>query len=136
MRERLGTWIRPDQRRTVVRWCDWADAVLGSPGPAVLVHGDLHGDNQVWDRDELRQLHRHSGADDLLVRAVDRPEARPPFLHEARLDDGAVVPRLIAARHALQNHIVTRLHRQLELTADDVARRHHLEELRLEVLRV
>jgi aminoglycoside phosphotransferase (APT) family kinase protein len=54
LRERLGTWIRPDQRRTVVRWCDWADAVLGSPGPAVLVHGDLHGDNQVWDRDELR----------------------------------------------------------------------------------
>jgi Phosphotransferase enzyme family len=45
VRERLGTWIRPDQRRTVVRWCDWADAVLGSPGPAVLVHGDLHGDN-------------------------------------------------------------------------------------------
>jgi hypothetical protein len=54
LRERLGTWVRPDQRRTVVRWCDWADAVLGSPGPAVLVHGDLHGDNQVWDRDELR----------------------------------------------------------------------------------
>ena len=54
LRERLGRWIRPDQRRTVVRWCDWADAVLGSPGPAVLVHGDLHGDNQVWDRDELR----------------------------------------------------------------------------------
>ena len=54
LRERLGTWVRPDQRRTVVRWCDWADAVLDSPGPAVLVHGDLHGDNQVWDRDELR----------------------------------------------------------------------------------
>jgi len=27
--------------------------VLGLPGPAVLVHGDLHGDNQVWDRGEL-----------------------------------------------------------------------------------
>ena len=54
LRERLGTWIRPDQRQTVVRWCHWADAVLGSPGPTVLVHGDLHGDNQVWDRDELR----------------------------------------------------------------------------------
>jgi aminoglycoside phosphotransferase (APT) family kinase protein len=54
LRERLGTWVRPDQRRTVVRWCDWADAVLGSPGPVVLVHGDLHGDNQVWNGDELR----------------------------------------------------------------------------------
>ena len=37
LRDRLGTWIRPDQRRTVLRWCDWADAVLASPGPAVLV---------------------------------------------------------------------------------------------------
>jgi len=54
LRQRLATWIRPDQRRAVIRWCDWADAVLGSPGPAVLVHGDLHGDNQVWDHDELR----------------------------------------------------------------------------------
>ncbi len=53
LRDRLGTWIRPDQLQTVAGWCDWADAVLGSPGPAVLVHGDLHGDNQVWDRDEL-----------------------------------------------------------------------------------
>ena len=48
LRDRFGTWIRPDQRRTVTGWCGWADAVLASPGPAVLVHGDLHGDNQVW----------------------------------------------------------------------------------------
>jgi Phosphotransferase enzyme family len=54
LRARFGTWIRPDQRLTVNRWCDWADAVLASPGDAVLVHGDLHGDNQVWDHDELR----------------------------------------------------------------------------------
>ena len=27
LRDRFGTWIRPDQRRTVIRWCDWADAV-------------------------------------------------------------------------------------------------------------
>jgi aminoglycoside phosphotransferase (APT) family kinase protein len=46
--------------RTVVRWCDWADAVLARPGPAdpsggaVMVHADLHGDNQVWDHGELR----------------------------------------------------------------------------------
>ena len=54
LRDRLGTWIRPDQYRTVIGWCDWADAALASPGPAVLMHGDLHGDNQVWNRDELR----------------------------------------------------------------------------------
>jgi aminoglycoside phosphotransferase (APT) family kinase protein len=54
LRDRLGTWVRPDQHGAVMRWCDWADAVLAAPGPAVLVHGDLHGNNQVWDRDELR----------------------------------------------------------------------------------
>jgi hypothetical protein len=54
LRERFGTWARPNQRRLIMRWCDWADAVLASPGPAVLVHGDLHGDNQVWDHDTLR----------------------------------------------------------------------------------
>lgn len=54
LRERFGRWVRPDQYRIVTGWCDWADAVLASPGPAVLVHGDLHGDNQVWDHDELR----------------------------------------------------------------------------------
>jgi aminoglycoside phosphotransferase (APT) family kinase protein len=54
LRDRLVKLVRPDQRRTVRRWCDWADAVLACPGPAVLAHGDLHGDNQVWDGDELR----------------------------------------------------------------------------------
>jgi aminoglycoside phosphotransferase (APT) family kinase protein len=62
LRDRFVTLARPDQRRTVIRWCEWADAALAPPGPgvlappdpAVLVHGDLHGDNQVWDGDELR----------------------------------------------------------------------------------
>ena len=36
-----------------MRWCDWVDDVLHSRPmalPEVLVHGDLHGYNQVWDR--------------------------------------------------------------------------------------
>src|SRR5207253_5003362 len=33
------------------RWCDWVDEVLASAArQQVLVHGDLHGYNQVWDR--------------------------------------------------------------------------------------
>jgi aminoglycoside phosphotransferase (APT) family kinase protein len=43
-----------DQHRAVVRWCDWADATLAAHRPTVLVHADLHGDNQVWSHDELR----------------------------------------------------------------------------------
>jgi len=54
LRERFGRWAQADQRRIVVRWCERADAVLAAAGPAVLVHGDLHGDNQVWDHDQLR----------------------------------------------------------------------------------
>ncbi|HEY3953002.1 MAG TPA: aminoglycoside phosphotransferase family protein [Streptosporangiaceae bacterium] len=54
LRERFAPLVRPGQRRTIMHCCDWADAVLESPGPTVLVHGDLHGNNQVWDRDELR----------------------------------------------------------------------------------
>ena len=54
LRERFAPLARPGQRPIIMRWCDWADAVLTSPGPAVLVHGDLHGDNQVWDNDKLR----------------------------------------------------------------------------------
>jgi aminoglycoside phosphotransferase (APT) family kinase protein len=54
LRDRFGIWVRPDQRRAVARWCDWAETALASPGPAGLVHGDLHGDNQVWDGDQLR----------------------------------------------------------------------------------
>lgn len=50
LRERFGRWVSAEQRDTVLGWCDWVDAVLGAPSPSdVLVHGDLHGHNQVWD---------------------------------------------------------------------------------------
>jgi streptomycin 6-kinase len=48
LRERFGRLVRPEQQRAVERWCDWADEVLARPVRRVLVHGDLHGDNQVW----------------------------------------------------------------------------------------
>jgi aminoglycoside phosphotransferase (APT) family kinase protein len=56
LRERFAAWVDAERYRSVLRWCDWADAVLEAPGlgAAVLVHADLHGDNQVWDHGELR----------------------------------------------------------------------------------
>jgi Ser/Thr protein kinase RdoA (MazF antagonist) len=62
LRDRFAAWVGPGQHRAVVRWCDWADAVLARPGPAgapgsaVMVHADLHGNNQVWDHGELRVI--------------------------------------------------------------------------------
>jgi aminoglycoside phosphotransferase (APT) family kinase protein len=54
LRDRFGRWVRPDQRDTLRSWYDWADATLAPPRPSVLVHADLHGDNQVWTGDRLR----------------------------------------------------------------------------------
>jgi aminoglycoside phosphotransferase (APT) family kinase protein len=51
---RLGIahWIRSDQLETVLRWCEQIDRVQATSGSPVLVHGDFHGHNQVWDLDQ------------------------------------------------------------------------------------
>ncbi len=54
VRDRFAAWVDPERYRSVLRWCDWADTVLAGPDEAVLVHGDLHGNNQVWDHGQLR----------------------------------------------------------------------------------
>jgi aminoglycoside phosphotransferase (APT) family kinase protein len=56
LRERFGRWVTPAQQRQVLGWCDWADEVLAEPGTRVLVHGDLHGDNMIWDRGRLQAV--------------------------------------------------------------------------------
>lgn len=58
LRARLGVLVTRDEQRSVVRWCDWVDEVLARPYPfpQVLVHGDLHGDNQIWSGAELRAV--------------------------------------------------------------------------------
>jgi aminoglycoside phosphotransferase (APT) family kinase protein len=56
LRQRFGRQVTPPQQRQVTRWCDWADETLAEPRPPVLVHGDLHGDNQVWRGDQLRAV--------------------------------------------------------------------------------
>jgi aminoglycoside phosphotransferase (APT) family kinase protein len=55
LRARYPNLVDDRRARLVLRWCDWVDATLGGPSsfPDVLVHGDLHGHNQLWDYDDL-----------------------------------------------------------------------------------
>lgn len=53
LRRRFTPLVDEVRGQSVLRWCEWVDDVLTSrpmPLPEVLVHGDLHGYNQVWDR--------------------------------------------------------------------------------------
>jgi aminoglycoside phosphotransferase (APT) family kinase protein len=51
IRARLPRFLDRRRAHLVLGWCDWVDDVLGRPAPRpVLVHGDLHGYNQVWRR--------------------------------------------------------------------------------------
>ena len=49
LRERLAPLL--DERRAglVRRWCDWTDAALAEPTETVLLHGDFHGYNVIFD---------------------------------------------------------------------------------------
>ena len=50
LRRRFLGLVDDGRAALVTRWCDWVDGVLDGLAPAeVLVHGDLHGYNQVWD---------------------------------------------------------------------------------------
>jgi len=52
LRRRFAGLVDHDRSSTVLRRCDWVDDVLGEDSTAleeVLVHGDLHGYNQLWD---------------------------------------------------------------------------------------
>jgi aminoglycoside phosphotransferase (APT) family kinase protein len=55
LRERYPRIVDEARGPKVLAWCDWVDDVLddGAAHPDVVVHGDLHGHNQVWDPDTL-----------------------------------------------------------------------------------
>ena len=50
LRRRFTSLVDDHRAASVRRWCAWVDGVLSGPSgmPDVLVHGDLHGHNQVW----------------------------------------------------------------------------------------
>jgi len=54
LRRRFPRLVDAERATSVLRWCDWVEAVLGDHSDdvrEVLVHGDLHGYNQLWDQD-------------------------------------------------------------------------------------
>ncbi|MGH6998828.1 MAG: phosphotransferase family protein, partial [Phenylobacterium sp.] len=47
---RYGRLVDERRAHRVALWCDWIDDVLGDAvADTVLLHGDLHGHNQLWD---------------------------------------------------------------------------------------
>lgn len=55
LRERYPRLVDDRRSELVLGWCDWVDDAL-DPATApsdVVVHGDLHGHNQVWDPEAL-----------------------------------------------------------------------------------
>lgn len=49
LRARYRGLIDDERARLVDLWCDWIDEVLATSLPGVVVHGDFHGHNQLWD---------------------------------------------------------------------------------------
>lgn len=49
LRARYGRLVDEERARLVDVWCDWVDEVLATSPAHVVVHGDLHGYNQLWD---------------------------------------------------------------------------------------
>lgn len=49
LRERLAPLLDPARADLLLGWCDWTDAVLAEPAEPVLLHGDFHGYNAIFD---------------------------------------------------------------------------------------
>ena len=58
LRRRFGRLVDDHRATSVMGWCDWVDDVLAAEpsSPGVVVHGDLHGYNQLWDQSSASLL--------------------------------------------------------------------------------
>jgi aminoglycoside phosphotransferase (APT) family kinase protein len=108
-----------DERRaaTVLGWCDWVDDILSAPRSSgdVLVHGDLHGYNQVWCRgsSELRAVvdFEESGLADphFDLRYVPGNARGPRLLQSVTNTYAALTGRRLDIRRALAWNVLTHL---------------------------
>lgn len=53
LRERFPSVVSGRRRNDVLVWCDWVEATLAGAAAEVLVQGDLHVHNELWDLDTL-----------------------------------------------------------------------------------
>lgn len=53
LRDRLTRLVTVDRVERALAWCEWVDRTLAPPVNEVLVHGDFHGHNLVWDQRSL-----------------------------------------------------------------------------------
>jgi aminoglycoside phosphotransferase (APT) family kinase protein len=113
LRERFGRLVTPGEQRAVEHWCDWADEILARPVPQVLVHGDLHGDNQIWSAGELQVVldfeNAGLGEPEYELRAFPGPGMGPglevltaTMRHYERLTDRVLSAERIMAWHVRQ----------------------------------
>jgi aminoglycoside phosphotransferase (APT) family kinase protein len=49
IRTRFGKFVKRSQLSLVGQRCDWVDQILAEPSGTLMLHGDLHGYNIVWD---------------------------------------------------------------------------------------
>jgi aminoglycoside phosphotransferase (APT) family kinase protein len=154
LRERFGALVTREEQHSVGRWCDWADEILARPYPfpQVLVHGDLHGDNQVWSAAELQVVldfeNTGLGEPEYELRGFPGPDMGPgvelltaTMRHYERLTGRALsVERIMAwhVRHALgdvlwrsEAGIPLADHRSPSAWVDDIAAR--LRELNINI---
>jgi aminoglycoside phosphotransferase (APT) family kinase protein len=51
IRARFPRLVNAETAAEVIRWCAWVDKTLSSSSDQVLLHGDFHGNNILWDPD-------------------------------------------------------------------------------------
>ncbi|MEQ1701822.1 MAG: aminoglycoside phosphotransferase family protein, partial [Ilumatobacteraceae bacterium] len=90
LRQRRAPRLDDERAELVRRWCDWVDAVLAVPSEPVLLHGDFHGYNVIFD-DAWR-----------VVRVLDLEEASVGDSHYDFRYLPAQEPTVALLRHAVE----------------------------------
>ena len=101
LRSRFHRAVDQPRAAMVEEWCGWVDDVLNRPHPypAVVVHGDLHGYNQLWDLPSARL----TAAVDFEESGMEEPEFDLRYLPNAAASP-EVALAVVQAYQRLRGH--------------------------------